>query len=360
MNDWDEKLSSANRAVLARGPTLGQTSLDQLMPMHIWVGPTGHILHAGPTLEKICAKGDLTGLRVMEVLEFRRPRRVQGMGELMAHGGKPVQVQFRDYPRRILKGLVAVLPDQQGVMLDLSLGISVAELVREYRLTSKDFAASDPTVEMLYLIEAQSVILQESKRLNNRLEGARIAAEEQAFTDTLTGLRNRRALDHIIDRLGEGRQRQRFGLMHLDLDFFKAVNDTHGHAAGDHVLKLAAEVLVAETRKGDIVARVGGDEFVLVLMDCDDVDTLNAIAGRIIRRLELPMVFNTAECRISASIGITVSSFYREFDPVMMAADADAALYASKNRGRACHTFYAPAAVKGGRQGQANLARAPG
>ena len=98
----------------------------------------------------------------------------------------------------------------------------------------------------------------------------------------------------------------------------------------------------------------------LVLMDCDDVDTLNAIAGRIIRRLELPMVFNTAECRISASIGITVSSFYREFDPVMMAADADAALYASKNRGRACHTFYAPAAVKGGRQGQANLARAPG
>ena len=121
---------------------------------------------------------------------------------------------------------------------------------------------------MLYLVEAKSAAMDESRALNSRLQGAKIAAEEQAFTDTLTGLKNRRALDHVMARLlamGEV-----FSCMHVDLDYFKSINDTLGHAAGDHVLQVVAQVLVAETRAPDTIARVGGDEFVILVHDMDD------------------------------------------------------------------------------------------
>lgn len=324
------------------GPVLGKAGLDALMPMHLWVGPSGHVLRAGPTLRKLCAPAPIRGARLTEFAEFRRPRGVQLIADLQAHDGEAVQLVLREAPRLSLKGLVVALPRRQGVLLNLSLGIGVAEAVRRFALKAKDFAPSDPTVEMLYLIEAQSAVLQESKRLNSRLQGAMIAAEEQAFTDTLTGLKNRRALDHVLARLTGDKRRRRFGLMHVDLDFFKSVNDTHGHAAGDHVLQEAARIFVEETRAEDIVARTGGDEFVLVLMDCDDVGQLNRIARRIIRRLEKPILFQGAVCRVSASIGITVSSHYREVSPQRLCDDADRALYSSKRRGRARHTFYLP------------------
>jgi diguanylate cyclase (GGDEF)-like protein len=324
------------------GPNLGKTGLDMLMPMHLWAGPTGHILRAGPTLQKLRPQDRIRGQRLTEFLEFRRPRGVQVLADLKQHEGCAVQVLFRAPPRLSLKGLVIGLPRDQGILLNLSLGISVAELVRGYGLSSKDFAASDTTVEMLYLIEAQSAVLKESKRLNSRLQGARIAAEEQAFTDTLTGLKNRRALDHVLGRLTGGADNRPFGLMHVDLDFFKSVNDSHGHAAGDHVLQEAARIFVDETRADDIVARSGGDEFVLILMDCDDVERLNRVALRIIRRLERPILFEGAVCRISASIGITVSSYYPTLSPDRLCGDADLALYQSKRQGRAQHTLFAP------------------
>lgn len=325
------------------GPVLGKTGLDRLMPMHLWVGPTGHILRAGPTMLKIRPRANIVGQRMTEFLEFRRPRGLQLMSDLLARDGAAIQVLFRQAPRVSMKGIIVGLPRDQGALLNLSLGISVAEIVRKFGLKSQDFAASDPTVEMLYLIEAQSAVLAESKRLNSRLQGAKIAAEEQAFTDTLTGVKNRRALEHILKRLTTSNSPQRFGLMHIDLDFFKAVNDTLGHAAGDHVLQQAAQIFVEETRSNDIVARTGGDEFVLVLMDCDDVKKLNRVAARIIYRLEQPIMFDGAKCRVSASIGTTVSSYYDAPDADRMRSDADVALYQSKDRGRACYTLFAPA-----------------
>lgn len=143
-----------------------------------------------------------------------------------------------------------------GAFLNLSFGIGVAEAVRRHALTVEDFAATDLTVEMLYLVEAKTAVMDELRNLNRRLQGAKVAAEEQALTDQLTGLRNRRALDlqmKALIRLGAS-----FGLMHIDLDFFKQVNDTLGHAAGDHVLREVARVLTQETRATDMAARVGG------------------------------------------------------------------------------------------------------
>lgn len=127
--------------------------------------------------------------------------------------------------------------------------------------------------------------------------------------------------------------------MHLDLDFFKAVNDTLGHAAGDYVLQQAAHILVEETRDNDAVIRFGGDEFVLLFHGLTNPDRLASVAERILQRLEEPMSFNDAPCRVSGSIGIAMSDDYPAPDPLQILEDADMALYASKNAGRAQHTF---------------------
>jgi diguanylate cyclase (GGDEF)-like protein len=225
-------------------------------------------------------------------------------------------------------------------MINLSFGIGVTEAVRRHGLTEVDFAPTDLTVEMLYLAEAKSAVVGELRDLNLRLQGAKIAAEEQALTDTLTGLRNRRALDIALGELT--RHGHAFGLMHIDLDFFKQVNDTLGHAAGDHVLRVVARILTAQTRSSDTVARVGGDEFVVILPEMSDTARLGQVARRIIENLTQPIYFEGQSCRISASIGVTVSTFYPSPQADRMLSDADDALYASKRAGRGRAQFFTP------------------
>ncbi|MEQ3630400.1 MAG: GGDEF domain-containing protein, partial [Sulfitobacter sp.] len=165
--------------------------------------------------------------------------------------------------------------------------------------------------------------------------------EEQAFTDTLTGLKNRRALNAVLERLitaGEG-----FAVMHVDLDYFKAVNDSLGHAAGDHVLQVVARIMQQETRSSDMVVRLGGDEFTVVLPDVRGEGILRRIGQRIIDRLEEPIRYKGEVCKVSASIGtVWIQRGDRQPREVVL-ANADAALYASKHAGRARHTFFDPA-----------------
>ena len=204
----------------------------------------------------------------------------------------------------------------------------------EFRLTASDFAQTDLAIELLYLVEAKSAVLEETKQLNQRLQGAKVAAEEQAFTDTLTGLGNRRAMDQVLARML--RSGAPFALMHLDLDYFKSVNDTLGHAAGDEVLRRVGEILTDETRGHDIAARAGGDEFVVVLEGESDPKVLKILSDRIIARLEEPIPFDGTLCKISGSIGATTSRSYRYPAIDQLLHDADVALYAAKDAGKGC------------------------
>ncbi|MGH1354392.1 MAG: diguanylate cyclase domain-containing protein [Thalassovita sp.] len=320
----------------AFSPTELAACLDTLCPMHLVLDQHGAILQVGPTLQKLRPDLSLLGMSVLDLFDITRPK-LQTADALLARPGEKLHLQFRQDPQTVLKGVLS----QCGTLyaLNLSFGISVLESIRDYKLTNADFAPTDMMIEMLYLIEAKSAAMEASRKLNMRLQGAKIAAEEQAFTDTLTGLKNRRAMDHVLGRLIA--TNKPFALMHLDLDFFKAVNDTMGHAAGDHVLQHIAQIMVDEVRKDDTVARVGGDEFVIILQSINNRETLSRIATRLISRMEKPIPFGGQECQVSASIGIVLSADYEAPAASVLLSDADEALYASKRRGRACFSFFA-------------------
>ncbi|MBQ4827175.1 GGDEF domain-containing protein [Leisingera sp. HS039] len=307
-------------------------------PMYVIADAKGRITSAGPTLKKLRPQLTWEGRRFFRVFDLSRPRSVRSIEDLVRTSGSKLHLQFRDGPQTGLKGVCTPLPGGQGAFINLSFGISVLEAVRDYDLTSADFSPTDLTIEMLYLVEAKSAAMEASRQLNTRLQGAKIAAEEQAFTDTLTGLKNRRAMDHVLGRLINGGRE--FALMHLDLDYFKQVNDTMGHAAGDAVLQQAARIMVECTRQSDTVARVGGDEFVMILEGVLDTARLAAIAKRLIQRLEEPVPFGALTCRISASAGTTLSTWQKVPDAHQLLNQADIALYAAKRAGRAQHFFY--------------------
>jgi len=178
---------------------------------------------------------------------------------------------------------------------------------------------------------------------NVELERTRIAAEQSALHDYLTGLPNRRYLEAKLEewRAGQGSLGSSIAVLHIDLDRFKQINDTLGHGAGDAMLTLAAKILRENVRGTDFAARIGGDEFV-VLVDHDGVmATLAAIASRIIGQMRQPADYNGQECRFGASIGIA-HTLARDIDPKQLLQNADIALYKAKNLGRNRYEFYAP------------------
>ncbi|MEC7760815.1 MAG: GGDEF domain-containing protein [Pseudomonadota bacterium] len=320
--------------------TVSGRGLDRLMPLHMLLDLEGRITHVGPTMAKILRGQDYFGRRMLDLLELKRPREdeIQALLEKGATG--KVLLRLRGAPQTQFIGSAVTLPEREGVLVNLSFGISTFDAVRDFRLAGSDFAPTDLTLELLYVAEANAAAMAESRALNERLHGAKQQAETEALTDALTGLKNRRALDHELHRLVE--RQLPFTLAHLDLDFFKSVNDTMGHAAGDHVLREVARILFEETREEDAVARVGGDEFVLLFIGLTDRKRLSAIAGRIIRRLEVPIPFDGKPCQISGSIGLVLSTQYDMPDADRIMADADTALYASKEAGRARFTFLNP------------------
>ncbi len=203
----------------------------------------------------------------------------------------------------------------------------------------------DVTEDVL-LAEKLKLANLDSEARNFELEAAKERIEYNALHDSLTGLPNRRYLDdvladHIAKFESEG---ERAGLLHLDLDRFKQINDTLGHAAGDAMLVHAARVLKANLRFGDFVARVGGDEFV-VLCRIEQQDharwseVLAGLAERIIEEMHQPVPYHGHECRFGVSIGIACD-IGEIGDPRRLLVNADLALYRAKSRGRNRHQFF--------------------
>jgi diguanylate cyclase (GGDEF)-like protein len=294
----------------------------------------GVVVHVVPTLAKLHSDSRLNCRPFLTVFDFLGAAADMSVEQLFAGAGAKRRLRFREGSGLTLKGVL--VPTASGAFLNLSFGISILAAVREFGLTSTDFAVTDLAMEMLYLIEAKTIAMEASRKLNARLQQATLAAQEQASTDALTGLKNRGAMDQIIAGfLSSG---QAFALMQLDL--FKSVNDNFGHAAGDHVLQQAAQIMLAHTRAHGAVLRIGGDEFILLFPDVIDMATLDMMAVRLIRELEKPIISGGHSCQILGSVGITLASDYTAPAARKLLADADAALYAAKRAGGAQHKVF--------------------
>lgn len=155
--------------------------------------------------------------------------------------------------------------------------------------------------------------------------------EDRAHHDPLTGLPNRKLFDDRLDHavLHGQRRKTTLALLYVDLDHFKPINDTYGHAAGDEVLKEVGRRLSAAVRDSDTVARLGGDEFAIILEPEGDREIAEQVAKRIIEGLSRPIDIGVEECTIGASIGIAISSL-EDFDRLEFINNADAAMYEAK------------------------------
>jgi diguanylate cyclase (GGDEF)-like protein/PAS domain S-box-containing protein len=181
---------------------------------------------------------------------------------------------------------------------------------------------------------------------DRKLAEARVAF--QASHDLLTGLPNRalfrdRLMQAILQAARDGRQ---LGLMFIDLDHFKLVNDTCGHAGGDEFLRQFAGRVRSCLRKGDTLARLGGDEFTVLLPDVLDDIAAEAIAAKVMSELALPFVLGGREVRASASIGIATYPGDGD-DPERLLAHADIAMYQIKAHGKNGFLKFSPAMVSG-------------
>ncbi|QFS89003.1 MULTISPECIES: GGDEF domain-containing protein [unclassified Marinobacter] len=172
---------------------------------------------------------------------------------------------------------------------------------------------------------------------NLELKEANRLLWSQAHTDPLTGLPNRSLLfDRLTQALASAhREQKRVGLLYVDLDQFKPVNDTYGHAAGDQVLQAAASRMSAIVRASDTVARVGGDEFVVVLPGLRDDSNAMSKAAEIIKTLAEPFRVDSADITIGCSVGIAMFPEHGE-DADQLQQVADRAVYEAKGAGRNC------------------------
>ena len=173
-------------------------------------------------------------------------------------------------------------------------------------------------------------------------------AEEQlaymATHDALTGLPNRMLFNDrfILAVAHADRNQQKLAVMLLDLDYFKDVNDTLGHSVGDLLLQVVGDRLTSLLRKGDTVARMGGDEFMLLLPETAQEEDAANIAQKILEAFRKPFVFDDHELRITTSIGIALYPDAGEDGDTLM-KNADIAMYRAKDQGRDNHQRYTPA-----------------
>ncbi len=240
-----------------------------------------------------------------------------------------------------------------------------ASLQADYRIVLDDRSER--------ILHAQGEIVRDERGRPARLEGTvqdvteRRRSEEQirylAYHDTLTGLGNRRLFKERLGlAIAHARRRESpLGVLFLDLDQFKRINDTLGHSVGDAVLKGVADRLVASVRESDLIvrpsgtdfataiSRLGGDEFTLLLTDLGEVEHLAKVARRILETLSRPFVLDAHQVVISASIGITAWPFDGD-DVETLLRNADTAMYHAKDQGRNNFQFYTEAMNRAAQQ----------
>jgi len=231
---------------------------------------------------------------------------------------------------QVMEGLKEIEVD--GYLPVLAVTAQPAHKLRALRGGAKDFV-SKPFDLTEVLMRVHNML--EVRLLHEAACNYGKLLESLALNDPLTGLANRRLLD---DRLSMAlvharRNRSSMAVVFLDLDGFKQINDTLGHGAGDVLLKMVAERLVATVREEDTVARVGGDEFILALWHVSGIDYAATVAVRAIEAISQPYDIDGATVSITTSAGVSIYPHHGE-DAESLMKSADLALYDAKTAGK--------------------------
>ena len=176
--------------------------------------------------------------------------------------------------------------------------------------------------EILALFAEHAAIAILHARMHSALEESQDQLRYAATHDSLTGLANRASLRQLVDELLQQPGRQ-VGVLVIDLDGFKRINDVSGHEAGDEVLQVVAERMQRHIREGDVLARMGGDEFVAVLVGDDVVGVLRETAQRLREAIAQPIHGRTGVHVVGASIGCALGTVVDDFSRLVSAADAE-------------------------------------
>lgn len=179
-------------------------------------------------------------------------------------------------------------------------------------------------------------ILQQRRRADDRVHHI-------AFHDDLTSLPNRLMLAQRLDQALSRHRRasMKLAILYMNLDRFKVINDSLGHEAGDVLLRQVADRLRSQSREGDTVARVGGDEFVVLMENCWNSADISACAQRLVEQLSVPYLLDQKDCHVTLSIGISIFPADGSDSQSLLKA-ADVAMYRAKETGRNNYQFYLP------------------
>ena len=297
------RLEVAQLASQSRFEHIAATSPDGI----ICADATGHISFWNTAAERLF--GHVAAEAIGQSIDLIVPERMRG-----GHGGGLHRVAHGGSPRLVGKtiDLPAQHKDGTEFPIELSLSMWQHEGQPAFGAIMRDVRERRANEEHLFRL---------------------------AHLDPLTELPNRTVLR---ERLREITQAARsVAVLMLDLDGFKEVNDGHGHAAGDAVLKVVAERLLASIRCFDTVARWGGDEFAILLPDVGNPLLTAETAEAIIKAIAVPIVYDDQTLRLGVSIGIAIAPTHAEGTDELLSY-ADMALYQAKNEGRHCHRLFTP------------------
>jgi diguanylate cyclase (GGDEF)-like protein len=244
---------------------------------------------------------------------------------------------------RIAKG-ETTLPATQALQNSVAVEIKVQECADDLQQVTDNLAQGVSEVnEVKQALSRSRVALLESEAALEASRQAERAASRRAMHDQKTGLPNRTLFDDRLAQAIAGAERHGWTLavMFLDLDGFKIINDTHGHAAGDAVLTVVARRLLSHARDEDTVCRNGGDEFLYLLINPAGRENVARIAALVRTAIAHPIGLGALQLEITPSIGIALYPDHGT-SAGMLVANADAAMYRAKQLRTPCEFFEAP------------------
>lgn len=291
---------------------MAQITLDAIGDGVLVVDPKGQVLYLNQVAEK------LTGWLHAEAL------------------GRPVESVFNIIDGDTREQIAS--PSQQAISEDRTVELALGSVLISRDGTGieiEDSAA--PICNSHGKVAGAVIVFHDARQSEFEVEKMSHLAQH----DSLTGLPNRVLLmERLTQAIGMAkRQHKQLALLFLDLDHFKPINDSLGHAAGDLLLQDVADDIVACVRTTDTVSRHGGDEFVILLTQIEEINDSAQVAEKLLARFAQPRIINGQKVQVSLSIGISV---YPEngLDAETLMQNADTAMYTAKENGRNAYQFY--------------------